>query len=157
MAELSVGPLAPLLTLHPARPGHGGCHRAALAPRAWPLGSLSGTQVPVGSGSSWVQSHSFSAPQILERALHVPVRWGAPKNSRQEVPMGMSWDVSQVSRYSTELCRGSCGPFQLTVVSGVSLRVLGGSGCWGCEVQPGWSGMVNGRGTVWAEVEGGDG
>lgn len=38
--------------------------------------------------------------------------------------MGMSWDVSQVSKYSAELCRGSCGPFQLTVVSGVSLRGL---------------------------------
>ena len=65
------------LTLHAARPGHGGCHRAALAPRAWPLGSLSGTQVPEGSGSGWVQSHSFSTHRYLERALRVPVWWGA--------------------------------------------------------------------------------
>lgn len=38
----------------------------------------------------------------------------------------MSWDVSQVSRCSAELCRGSRGPFQLTVggwlQSSVSLR-----------------------------------
>lgn len=40
------------LTLHPARPGCGGCHWAALAPRAWPLGSLSGPSGPCGQ---WIK------------------------------------------------------------------------------------------------------